>query len=91
MIKPELLKGKEVFINEELCSKDFLISGATPNMLNEWPYMASKIIRKVIEVDISDNTFRTDDGYWISLTKIEKLVKDSINVTLEEDFLLVLI
>lgn len=27
----------------------------------------------------------------ISLTKIEKLVKDSINVTLEEDFLLVLI
>lgn len=91
MINPDFLKGKEVFINEELCSKDFLISGATPDMLNEWPYLADKVIRKVIEVDISDNTFRTEDGYWISLTKIEKLVKDSINVTLEEDFLLVLI
>lgn len=91
MINHELLIGKEVFIRKELCSKDFLISGATPNMLNEWPYVADKVVRKVIDVDTSDNTFRTDDGYWISLTKIENLVKDSVNYSKEEDFLLVLI
>lgn len=90
MIKPELLKGKEVFLHKDLCSKDFLISGATPDMLNEWPYITDKVIRKVIDLDISDNTFRTDDGYWISLTKIENFVKSSINVTLEEDFLLLI-
>lgn len=35
--------------------------------------------------------YRTDDGYWISLTKIEGLVKDSIDYSKEEDFLLTLI
>lgn len=91
MINPDLLIDKEVFLRKDLCSKDFLISGATPDMLNEWPFIPDKVIRKVINVDISDNTFRTDDGYWISLTKIENLVKPSINCSKEEDFLLVLI
>ena len=90
MINPDLLIEKEVFLRKDLCSKDFLISGATPDMLSEWPYVTDKVIRKVINVDISDNTFRTDDGYWMSLTKIEGLVKNSINVTLEEDFLLLI-
>ena len=54
-------------------------------------FFPDKVIRKVIEVDLSDNTFRTDDGYWMSLTKIEGLVKDSIDYSKEEDFLLVLI
>lgn len=91
MINPDLLIEKEVFLCKDLCSKDFLISGVTPDMLNEWPYLADKVVRKVIDVDTSDNTFRTDDGYWISLTKVENLVKDSINYSKEEDFLLVLI
>lgn len=91
MINPDLLIEKEVFLCKDLCSKDFLISGATPDMLNEWPYITDKVIRKVIDVDTSDNTFRTDDGYWISLTKIDNLVKDSVNYSKEEDFLLVLI
>jgi hypothetical protein len=60
-------------------------------MLNEWPFIPDKVVRKVIDVDTSDNTFRTDDGYWISLTKIDNLVKDSVNYSKEEDFLLVLI
>lgn len=91
MINPDLLIDKEVFLRKDLCSKDFLISGATPDMLNEWPFIPDKVIRKVIGVDTSDNTFRTDDGYWISLTKVENLVKDSINYSKEEDFLLILI
>lgn len=91
MINPDCLIEKEVFLCRDLCSKDFLISGATPDILNEWPFIPDKVIRKVIDVDTSDNTFRTDDGYWISLTKIEGLVKPSINYSKEEDFLLVLI
>lgn len=91
MINPDLLIEKEVFLRKDLCSKDFLISGANPDMLNEWPFVTDKVIRKVINVDTSDNTFRTDDGYWISLTKIDNLVKDSVNYSKEEDFLLVLI
>jgi hypothetical protein len=91
MINPDFLIEKEVFLRKDLCSNDFLISGATPYMLNEWPFIPDKVVRKVIDVDTSDNTFRTDDGYWISLTKIEGFVKNSISVTLEEDFLLTLI
>jgi hypothetical protein len=91
MINLDLLIEKEVFLCRDLCNKDFLISGATPDMLNEWPFVTDKVIRKVIDVDTSDNTFRTDDGYWISLTKVDNLVKDSINYSKEEDFLLVLI
>lgn len=91
MINPDFLINKEVFLRKELFSKDFLISGAEYELLNEWPFIPDKVVRKVIEVDPSDNTFRTDDGYWISVTKIENLVKDSVNYSKEEDFLLVLI
>jgi hypothetical protein len=90
MINPDFLIEKEVFLRKDLCSKDFLISGATLDLRNEWPFIPDKVVRKVIEVDETDNTFRTDDGYWLSVTKIESFVKSSINVTLEEEFLLLI-
>lgn len=87
----DFLKGEEVFLRKDIYNKDFLIPGVSPALTDEWPYIPDKVVKKVIEVDESDNTFIVDDGYWISLTKIENLVKDSINYSKEEDFLLVLI
>lgn len=91
MTSLDFLKGREVFVCKNICNKDFLVSGVSPALTYEWPFIPDKVVRKVIEVDDSDNTFRTDDGYWMSLTKIEGLVKDSIDYSKEEDFLLVLI
>ena len=91
MTSLDFLKGKEVFLRKDIANKDFLVSGVSPALIYEWPFLPDKVIRKVIEVDESDNTFRTDDEYWMSLTKIDGLVKDSTNYSKEEDFLLVLI
>lgn len=91
MTSLDFLKGREVFLRKDICNKDFLVSGVSPALLYEWSFIPDRVVRKVIEVDDSDNTFRTDDGYWMSLTKIEGLVKDSIDYSKEEDFLLVLI
>ena len=90
-MNPDFLKGREVFLCKDIANKDFLVSGASPALLYEWSFIPDRVVRKVIEVDDSDNTFRTDDGYWMSLTKIDGLVKDSIDYSKEEDFLLVLI
>lgn len=91
-MNPDFLQGKEVFLRKDIANKDFLNLGVSPALTYEWPFIPDKVIRKVIEVDLSDNTFRTDDGYWMSLTKIEGLVKDSsYSKEEEEDFLLVLI
>jgi hypothetical protein len=90
-MNPDFLKDKEVFLRKDIYNKDFLNLGVSSALTYEWPFIPDKVVRKVIDVDTSDNTFRTDDGYWISLTKIEGLVKGPIDYSKEEDFLLVLI